>query len=1174
MCRPSQSLSQADSLSSAVLRDIRDTVSTAERDRLLEKLSYVAEAASTSQENQRHDQCLRNTRVKVLDDIKNWIFSKRPKCIFWLQGRAGTGKSTIVLTVTQQLQEHSLPVASYFFKRSGGDLAHARKLNPTIAYQFALVSASFQENLLPIIQKDPAISTSASIKDQYEKLVIEPLRKRRKDAEADRPFVIVIDALDECDEKQHVRLFLRLLANTADLPSLNLCVFITSRPDTPIELEFQDLPNILFKELALHNVPRDEVDNDIKIFLEHKLAVVRRERRLPTQWPEQRYVNLLVTKSAGLFIFAATACRYIDGPEQADPQSRLDQVCRAGSTTKSLKDWINGEYIQEELQDISDRFRRIVGSIVILFSPLSAPELLRLLFSSQQTWKNQQELDGTLRALHAVLDVPRDTDQPVQAFHLSFRDFLLDQNRCGHPHLWVDERHTHLELANHCLDLMSSSLRPNICHLQLGTMAADVPDDEAKRSISPSLQYACWCWMKHVQNSSMDVLDNGPVHNFLRLHLLHWLEAMSLTRKVTDALHILADLATMTQVWCLVCQPSPPSDPDSFAQKEKFPLLYDFVLDNQRFSSSNRHRIENALLHIYTSCLLFSPSHCILRKNFQDVIPRWIECYPQLAERWGRCIQVLEGHSDGVRTVAFSPDGRSLISASFDGTARLWDTETGECSITLRSDWITTAALCPNGCGRVLTGTRHNTVLLWDAATGESLKMFRRPQRGLFKVGFSLDGFGWVLTGSDGGLIELWHAETGECRSTFKGHSGRIATLALSPDARRLVSISYDGTIRLWDVKTGECGCFPFADRSADIVVEFSPDGSCVGAGQYTTVRVLDAQTGECRSTLEGHSRPIATLAFSPDGQSLVSGSDVDTVRLWNLNTGMCRRVLYLPGVDTVAFSPDGGSLALSLRINTVQLWDLQTDADENEDFAKSNSVRAMVLRFSLDGRILASGSMDGMARLWNAGTGESRTLQGHSYCVYTVAFSPDGRTLASGSFDKTIMIWDTKTGTRRRILTGDLEGVSMVAFSSDGRILASGSFDGTVRLWDISTGDVLANYQRGIIPTTIEFRFDLDHLVIDGTTVPLLSRVSADHVAMLSSSGRYIGITKDGWLMINSSRIVWLPPEYRPGTDALHGNKIAIGTEVGRVFFLRSQSRYDQGVNFLGARGKEWISW
>lgn len=546
--------------STSIQQGIDTKIDDAEQERLLDKLAYVADAKFDSYENShRHRSCLENTRVDVLQQAMDWAADFSSQCIFWLKGLAGTGKSTISTTVASRLKAKSGHIASYFFKRGHSDLANARNLIPTIVRQLSQHSSLYRQLVLAAVKEEPGIGQSANIRAQYDKLLMEPLRTLSPSDRAQDPFIIVIDALDECDEQKDLRLLLNILATTKDLPRLRLKIFVTSRPELPIRHGFEERPNIFYRDLALQNVSRSVVDGDIKVFFNHELRVIQRDFYLPASWIADVDLDTLVQQAGGLFIFAATACRYIGGSSHAKPQERLKQICSAAATNMLmteeldhmyamiLQSSITGKYTDEERESIRVQFHYIVGSIVLLLNPLSVAHLFDLVGGS--CVESQHELECVLQTLHAVIDVPEDRSNPVQPLHLSFRDFLLDSNRCSDRQFWIDEQQAHHNLALDCMQLLSSFLFRNMCGLRsLGTLTSEIDPVTVENTLSKAVQYACRYWADHAQRGKTAIDDNGRIHKFLLQHFLHWLEAMSLIGRVSEAVILITNLTTMTDV--------------------------------------------------------------------------------------------------------------------------------------------------------------------------------------------------------------------------------------------------------------------------------------------------------------------------------------------------------------------------------------------------------------------------------------------------------------------------------------------------------------------------------------------------------------------------------------------------------------------------------------------------
>jgi hypothetical protein len=520
----------------------------------LNLLQYAAQASFDSYNNQHDPLCLPDTRIEVLTQITAWADGDNGRCIFWLNGMAGTGKSTIARTVAHKCSEQRRLGASFFFSRDSGDVNHAGKFFASIAVQLATISDVLSRYICEAIQRQRDIANKG-LRDQWKQLVYEPLSKMEAQS-LTSPLLLVIDALDECDDDKDIELILQLLAEARELRKIRLRVFLTSRAEKPIRNGFRKIPEAEHQDFILHNISPSVIENDLSIFLYSELEEIRQAGSLPTDWPGEENTQLLIKSASGLFIYVATACRFLKDsmfPDESfplvlhgdfgdsSPLERLDQIY-----TQVLKSsiWRNcHEGNKKERKERSDLFRQVIGPLIILFDPLSSAALSTVLGLQSKKTKVLLEL------LHSVLNVPESLVAPVRLLHPSFRDFLLDKQRCQDELFWVDEKETHRMLAVSCLRLMSEHLNRDICGLHSpGALATEVHGDQITKCLPKELQYACRYWVEHLRRSEACLSDNIHVHHFLQKHFLHWLEALALMRKISDGAAMLSALESILTV--------------------------------------------------------------------------------------------------------------------------------------------------------------------------------------------------------------------------------------------------------------------------------------------------------------------------------------------------------------------------------------------------------------------------------------------------------------------------------------------------------------------------------------------------------------------------------------------------------------------------------------------------
>ncbi|KAL2856070.1 hypothetical protein BJX68DRAFT_279544 [Aspergillus pseudodeflectus] len=617
--------------------------------KVFEKLLYAEGSSFDASDAEHEARCHPETRLNLLYQIIEWANSPSQECIFWLNGMAGTGKSTISRTIAQHFREKNQLGASFFFKRGEGERANAKRFFTTICAQLLLQVPALIYHVEVAIDADPYIS-GKSMKEQFTKLLLEPLLSL--DQNEPTIIVIVIDALDECGNADDIRTILQLLPAVQKCKSRQIRIFVTSRPELPIRSVFERSNK--HQSLVLHELSNTEIEKDIRVFLRDEFSRMRVNRQISSEWPGDDVLETLVRRAVPLFISAATACRFIE--EGRHPERRLKKLLEAQAVTSgSQMDKIYQPVLtqlltdnEDESNEILQEFRDIVGGIITLAAPLSVQSLTRLLDLPTQT------ISDILDPLHSVLNISRDFGTPVRILHLSFQEYLLKTESNFH----VDEQEMHSKIGLHCLRVMNGRLKHNNCGLSsYGTQKLDICSQSIDQHLSADLQYSCQYWIYHVQQSK-GLISEPQVFPFLERHFLHWLEALSLMGIISEAVGMIDMLqGTISKGTARIAS---------------------FLYDAKRFILKNTYIARLAPLQLYSSGLAFSPMESTIRKMFSNSIPKYIRAPPQVEEYWSPGQQTLEGHSDTVWSVAFSHDSQMMVaSGSYDSTIKLWDVKTG-----------------------------------------------------------------------------------------------------------------------------------------------------------------------------------------------------------------------------------------------------------------------------------------------------------------------------------------------------------------------------------------------------------------------------------------------------------------------------------------------------------------
>ena len=531
--------------------------------------TYPAEGAvlnnfrSAQQAEYRHGDrsgCLKGTRSAVLDEIELWIRDLGRPPVYWLNGLAGTGKTTIAQTIAERMFADGRLGSSFFCSRDFDDRSNLKFIFPTLAVQLARRYARFRSIFVQLVQSDPEV-VHESLYGQMKKLIVQPLMKSSIST------VIVIDALDECKDEEPASAILSVLGQfVTEIPRVKF--FVTGRPEPRIREGFQ-LPLLADETdvFVLHEVESSRVNSDIRLFFEHNFSELKSRRRGLEEWPTDEQLNLLCERTSGLFVYAMATVRFI-GQKNNNPKRQLDRLLQSGSSVFEGKTKFKGNatldllytsILQEAFGDDDPeddpRVRSVLGAVVLAANPLS-PSTIAVLLSLEP-----EDVFPLLSSVHSLLILQEDIDHPVRPFHKSFPDFIIDPERCASSRFHVNPLDQHLVLLVGCLELMNQRLGRNMCKLPDGVINSEVVDlkERVVLHIDQALQYACKSWYKHLAGTTPShALNVTPIlHQFLEEKFLFWLEVLSVLGAAREAVEALNAATKWLNVRCIP-PPVPP----------------------------------------------------------------------------------------------------------------------------------------------------------------------------------------------------------------------------------------------------------------------------------------------------------------------------------------------------------------------------------------------------------------------------------------------------------------------------------------------------------------------------------------------------------------------------------------------------------------------------------------
>ncbi|KAF3197085.1 hypothetical protein TWF679_003598 [Orbilia oligospora] len=1112
----------------AAATDILNTIQQTEYNRLLDKLPCAQGAAFKSNDPSSNSRCLAGTRVELLEQINEWFRDANGKPIFWLNGMAGTGKSTLARTIAGTFAKDRQLAASFFFKRGESERSHARKFYTTLAFQLAKKIPGLAYHIVKVMDSEPRIFEEPS-DEQFDRLIFQPLSELRKTSTTLLKYIIVIDALDECGDEGDTRTIIHLLARIGNSEFIR--VILTSRPELRIQFGFRDIGEGKFINFVLTGIEEHIIKRDIEIFFRHELAAIKRrfeqyfrpDRHVIINWPGEKSTQELVKMATPLFIIAATICRMLHNTGW-DPEEKLLRILESHTRISGASE-IERTYITVldqllvglsgwEQKDMIDEFQEIIGTIINLATPLSTASLATLLGIPKK------KVDSRLDFFHSVLSVPEDPKEPVRLLHLSFRDFLIDpdrEERDGQKYpFWVNEMESHKAIATACLNRLFDTLHKDICGLEdPSELRTTIIQEDIDNKLQPDIQYACYYWVHHMKLGKASVNDGSQVHDFLKIHFLHWLEALSILGKSYDIILLIRDLTSLI---------------DSSSTE-----ALEFIRDAHRFTLMNRAIIDSAPLQLYSSALIFAPRNSIIRRIFIDQIPDCIQTLPTVEDEWDAVLQILHheyfdlypwfgGPNPGL--IKFSPSGRIIAAAGKDFSIMLYDSFTGALVRTLRRHGADfgVVAFSPDG-ELLVSGSRDKTVRVLDSVTGALKLTLEGHESNIKAVSFSPDGSLIFSIASD--ALMQWDSKTGARCGVLKGSFTMGSPMIFSLDGQLLVSVPDRYQPWIWNFGHGS-HCMPLA--AAERVhgdgyplVCLSQDGEMIAIGNKFSMGVFSTATGVLLQTLKlpiGEGRTCA-MSFLPDSQlvalALPEAFDKSAIftnlntslKIWSIPLGL-RRYRW----RSASISPDGKLLVVTFTFTSYAKWSLMLSRRVQEIRVYGSAAGREIRRLkqvsgigvilsqalSSDNKLMASITDEGSVMLHDFETGKLLRNLGavgsyegnrgcpefqiadhsidssfeqpdpekdHDMCLesslkykesWFVRISRDGKRVAATT-GNIVKVWDSDTGLFLETITGQWNDIWDILLAPDGGLVVIGP-DTTIKVLESATGKLLFSTQ------------------------------------------------------------------------------------------------------------------
>ncbi|KAG8768048.1 hypothetical protein FRC12_005860 [Ceratobasidium sp. 428] len=1107
--------------------------------------------------------CMPDTRVGVINNLINWTQSNDPQRIYWIHGFAGLGKSSIAASVCQQLEAQGTLAGSFFCKRDDPDLRDPRRVLNTIVYGLATRCEPYGLEVAKAIQGDAQLCTY-HIQRRYAGLVRRPL-ECLGELKIVGNLVVVIDALDECEVGEMRASLLTCLEGMSRLvPWLRL--ILTSRPEKDIKHAVEQANN----HVISRNLYEQEVSRDMYAFVWKRMTDMATESGVA--WPETE-IKQLVQRSNGLFIWAATACKFIE--EGLDAESRLKEILGDTPSTFSshplaaLDELYEGAIwysIANKREDNRLMVRRCLGAIVCTSrrTPLSL-SCLKMILSGEV---RPGVMDAVVKTLGSVLYEDGGPGGPVRLYHPSFEDYLVSRSE----RFRVDLAELDNMMATCCLKVMLQELRFNICGLETSYLLnRDVPDLQKRicGTIGMHLQYSCLHWSSHL-NMSQRGLEETLRSFLFGETLMYWIEVLSLLNKLDVGLSSLLKVSSFTSTAF--------SDCSSCAD------------DAYRFTLAFYDGISESAPHLYLSALAFAPVKSGIAQRLRSFFPNIPVVVSGGDEEWPPRLQTRQV-SSAITALKLTSDCSRIISGHIDGSIQVRDVDTGALVLDPIETHTVAIVGIAVGCDDRLVAPIHEwggVLRVWDIETGTEILLAKshEHQSSVIFVEFSMSG-DLIASGSQDGELKVWRVKTGEPVLNTRIECGEAYFSSILFCRCQLYVLSRLGsniTTHVWDGSSTETVLSPTQlPRGWNYLASsFAKDLCLVACEQTIPCQPVAASLAHNRSLMIWN---LATggeviklkpgpgdwlhpdlSVFSPDGRYFISTFPNSTIKVWDTHTGeivgnlehiedymLAERsnnrapTITKDNLIAIAFSPRNHRIITASRHkNIINIWRTDQHIHPGQPRVTPEALPKLdpIALSPNSDQIFTNGFYFSDSSTGALIQKSSNTIPVNQ--VQSLAFSPGGYFVALGLVSAPVVVCDANSGAAVYELEGVKDsgfyGGRAVSFLGINLVCSYDNFDGSLCAWDLETQTMVLDLQddppgeRRRISTSAEgqvLAFYTEH------TVEIIGAENWTQISLLERRGAFLllNFSPDGCKIVSASN-----------TRSIQLWDVATGTQISEL--------------------------